>query len=226
MNFGSFKDVDSDQSDAASSTESANSNADENCEDGTFVSAERKPVNRTAVTLFVIIAAGALATYLMHLRTGPATAQASDSASINAEITINDFMRGGDTNITRFRKMLDGTSRLIDQLNVFGNVAQIPLSELKVNPFQLQPLNTAVVDSTSQEARRLKEERHAVVLKEAQGLQLQSIFVSNNRKSCLINNKLCREGEKVGSFSVQKIATNYVWVSCESYQYELRMQGS
>ena len=225
MNFGSFKDVENEPSPSPSDVNNGESQENSDSEDGQIVTAEHKPVNRTAVTLFVIIAISALATYLMQLRTGPATAQASDPASINAEATINDFMRGGTTNITLFRKMLDGTSHLIDQLNIFGNVAQIPLSDLKVNPFQLHQ-GTAVVDDTSLEARRQKDEHHAVILKEAQGLQLQSIFVGSNRRSCMINNKMCREGDKIGSFAVQKIASNYVWVRCESYQYELRMQGS
>src|SRR5947207_1889042 len=75
-------------------------------EDGAFASgAESKPMNRTTLYLvgFVLLGAGTL--YLMHLRTGPKSADAAPQAT-QAKETITQFLRGGDNSIKNVEKLL------------------------------------------------------------------------------------------------------------------------
>jgi hypothetical protein len=61
-------------------------------------------------------------------------------------------------------------------------------------------------------------------LKAVQELQLQSIMFSDNRKACMINNSLYREGQQVGDFSIEKISPQSVVVEMNKLRFELKMQ--
>jgi hypothetical protein len=198
--------------------------ADSPGEETDLIAVEKKPINRSAVTLFVIVAIGTAATYFMHLRAGPQSAAGADPTMVLAETAITDFMKGGKTNIVELNAMLDGTAKEVEQFRDYTNVAQVPLGELKVNPFQssaLKPLQP--VEDSAETARKKKEEEHAAVVKAVQALQLQTIVIRTNRKACIISNTMVQEGDSLGDFKIDKITPSAVVVRNGAYKFELRM---
>jgi hypothetical protein len=225
MNFANLKDDDTTQTVEAplEDASAAHEAADGEMEESELVVTEKKPINRSALTLFAIIAIGSAATYFMHLRTGPQTAAAADPTIVTAEATINDFMKGGNSNVQLLRRLLEGTAKIVEQFRDYTNVAQVPLSELKANPFQSAVAKAAPVDDSEAATRKLREEEHARVVKAVQGLQLQTIVIRANKKACLISNTLVAEGETIGDFTVEKILPGSVVVKNAGYKFELRM---
>jgi hypothetical protein len=225
MNLANLQDVETTESPAPAEDQPDNAEMAESSGDDTdLIATEKKPINRSAVTLFVIVAIGTAATYVMHLRAGPQSAHGADPTMIVAEAAINDFMKGGKTNIVELSQMLDGTAREVEQFRDYTNVAQVPLGELKVNPFEssaLKPL--APVEDSAEVARKKKELEHAAVVKEVQAMQLQTIVIRANHKACIINNTMYQEGDTLGDFKIDKITPTAVVVRNGAYKFELRM---
>jgi hypothetical protein len=205
--------------DGAEVTEGEGGGADES----EFVSGEKKPLNRSAMMLFVILAVGGAGVYLMRQRTGPSSAIAADSATVTAEAAISDFMKGGRSNVTLLHKLLDGTAKVIEQFKDYTNVAQIPLSELKANPFHFGTVKKEVPEDVEAMAKKKHEELRLVVMKSAEKLVIQSIVIRGTKKACLINNTLYELGEAVDGFVIEKIEPKSVVVRKEDFRFELKM---
>src|SRR3954451_13187525 len=94
----------------------------------TFVATEtKKPLNRTSLVLFLILAVGGGGLYLMHLKTGPQSANAATTDAANR--TINQFLSAGQGNIKVMETMLRSTEKVVQQFNAYPSVNQIPLAE-------------------------------------------------------------------------------------------------
>jgi hypothetical protein len=183
-----------------------------------FVSGEtKKPVNRTTLVLFAIIALGGGGLWLMHARTGPQSASANTDAP---KKTINQFLSGGPANIKLMEMSLRDTEKLVQQFN-HPNVKQIPLGELQMNPFRLVVKSSDDADDPVNK-RKLAEQREAV-LKQYQTLQLQSIMFGGKNRSCLINNTMYREGQVVNGFTIEKISADTVSVKQDAWRFDLKM---
>jgi hypothetical protein len=212
----------------ADSYDGSSDSSDENVDgESEFVADEsRKPLNRNALMLVVILAIGAGGTWFMYQRTaGPSAASAAtaEPSVAAAEAAVSDFMKGGHNNITLLRKLLDGTAKIIDQFRDYTNVMQIPLSDLKSNPFHFALAKAPAEQDPEELAKKKREEQRAAVLKAAQGLQLQSVVIRGNRKACMVSNSMYQEGEAVNGFLVEKISPNSVVVSRDGFRFELKM---
>jgi hypothetical protein len=185
----------------------------------TFVTGEtKKPVNKTTMVLFAIIALGGGGLWLMHARTGPQTASAGTADTANK--TINQFLTGGQSNIKTMEQMLRNTEKVVQQFNTYPSVKQIPLTELQTNPFR------ATAPSANQDddpiAKRKLAEQLETIQKSYQTLQLQSIMFGS-KSSCLINNTLYREGQIVNGFTIEKISQDTVTVKQDKWRFDLKM---
>ena len=185
-----------------------------------FVTGEaKKPVNRTSLVLFGILAIGGVGLYLMHLRTGPQSASAAAPAD-SANKTINQFLSGGKSNVKLMEIALRDTQKLVQQFN-HPHVKQVPLGELQTNPFRVTGGSSEDADDATNK-RKLAEQRQ-VVLKAFQTLQLQSIMYGEKNRSCLINNTFYREGQQVNGFVIEKITADNVSVKQEEWRFDLKM---
>lgn len=197
-----------------------------------FVTSEEKPgVSRGTMVMFVIIVVCAGGLYYMYRKTGPAAASAALSKeSVEANKTINSFLSGGDANIKSMLSLLKNTEKRVQQFLTYPNTKQIPLSELRTNPFRqfVEPAKVATSDNsvalTEAAERKRREEERAAILKAVQGLQVQSIMFSPDRSVCMINSNLYREGQSVDNFTVEKISPTSIVVKNGTYRFELRIQ--
>jgi hypothetical protein len=231
MNFANLKDVDSDtpQHELPGSVapdaghEGGGGYEGQGMDDADFVASEKKPINKNTLMLMTIILIGGAGTYFMYLKTGPASAKAADPAAVTAEVAINDFMKGGRGNITLLRRLLDGTARVVEQFKDYTNVAQVPLGDLKANPFKFALARQEPKEDPEEIAKRRREEQHAAAVKAAQALQLQTVLVRGNRKACMINNTMYTEGETVDGLIIEKIEPNLVTVRSGQFHVQLKM---
>jgi hypothetical protein len=179
----------------------------------------KKPINKTSVILFGIVAIGGIGLYLMHLRTGPQNAAAAPTDTANK--TINQFLSGGQSNIKLMETMLRSTEKVVEQFNQYPRVKQVPLGSLQTNPFRVTGGNSEDADDATNK-RKLAEQRQ-VVLKAFQTLQLQSIMYGEKNRSCLINNTFYREGQTVNGFVIEKITKDNVSVKQDEWRFDLKM---
>lgn len=191
-----------------------------------FVVAEApRPKNKAMTLLLGVVLAGACVIYLMYFRGGPrSAAAATNEQSEQNSAAISRFLEAGGENIKLMERMLRGTEKVVQQFRNYPSTTQIPLADLKANPFRYAPPKGANPEADEALARKHRAEERAAVLKAVQELQLQSIMHGENRRACMINNTLYSEGQQVESFTIEKITPDSVIVKNGSYRFELKMQ--
>ncbi|MCS7032629.1 MAG: general secretion pathway protein GspB [Phycisphaerae bacterium] len=190
-----------------------------------FISADehKPPLNRSTLVLILLVVLGGGGLYTMHLRTGPKPAVAGETQE--ASKTINSFLSGGDGSIRLMEKALRETEQVVKRFLEYPSTTQVPLTELRTNPFRKQSEQPASAPTSDLAAKRRREEERQAILKAVQGLQLQSVMSGGSQRACMINNTLVKEGQTVEGFTLEKIASDAVIVRNGPYRFELRMQN-
>ena len=218
MNFNTLmKSGEPTTGDPAESTESA-----EGAEE-TLVTEAKKPVNATALTLFAIIVIGIAGTYFMHLKTGPRSASAAMDTGPSANETVAAFLADGGRTINNMRVILQGTQKLVEQFKTYPSVAQVPLTDLKANPFHLSVSQAPAPQDSAEMARKKKEELKSAAMASAHSLRLQSLMSRGAKRMAMINNAMYQEGDIVDGFLIEKISAASVIVKQSPFRFELTM---
>ena len=184
--------------------------------EATFVTTEKKQQVSTGTLVVggLIVAAAAIA-YVMHIRTGPAKASAATGV---ADQTISQFLSHDSQNAAKMRQLLKDTEKAVQQFQQQPAKTQVPLDQLKTNPFRAETGEVSDAVGKAQEKRKKED-----LLKEVQTLRVQSIM-SGNRKAAMINNALLTEGESVQGFEIEKITADAVIVRKDGSRFALKMQ--
>ena len=187
---------------------------------------EKKPaMSRTTLVMFGVIALSAAGVWIMYQRVGPGKAVAAPSKeTVEAKKTINTFLDAGGNNIRNMETMLRNTEKVVQQFLTYPSMTQVPLSDLRTNPFRLRPAKPENGPVNDAAERRKREEERVAMLKAVQSLQLQSIMYSETRKACMVNDTMYREGQSIDAFTIEKITQTSVIVKSGVYRFELRMQ--
>jgi hypothetical protein len=194
-----------------------------------FVHEQTRSISRGTIATFTVLILGAGAVFFMYKRTGPQSATAAVSKeTTEAKKTISTFLSGGDSNMKAMEQMLRNTQKIVQQFLSYPSMTQVPLSDLRANPFKSKtntPQATADNSGASDaaEKKRREDERQAIV-KAVGGLQVQSIMYGDTRRACMINNTLFKEGGEIDNFTIEKINQNSVIVKNGPYRFELKMQ--
>lgn len=187
---------------------------------------QKKPGGKGLLFLLGLLAVAGGGLYLMSLRAGPSKAAANPEVE-SANKTISQFLSKGQDNVKAMESMLRDTEKIVRQFLAYPSVTQVPLEELKTNPFRHQASADRTADASRQQLdaeRRRREEERQRVLQAVQSLQLRSIIHSGTRRACLVNNTLYLEGQTVEGFLVEKINPGSVIVKQDAYRFELRLQ--
>jgi hypothetical protein len=161
--------------------------------------------------------------YFMQLKTGPAAAVAAKAPeAAAAKKTIDTFL--GSDNIKTMEAMLKNTESVVQRFLNYPSVTQVPLSDLKTNPFRSKPVNDNDSNASAEQEKKKHEEERLAALKAVQALSLQSVMYAPDRKACMINNSLYREGQQVDEFTVERISATSVVVKRGIYRFELSIQ--
>src|SRR5688500_9129019 len=193
---------------------------------GAIISEEKKPLNRSTIVTFVVLVIGAGGVWFMYQRTGPGTAAAADKETVAAKATINNFLSGGSENIKLMESMLRNTQKVVQQFLNYPSMTQVPLSDLRTNPFRVRaetPAGDKTALSEAADKKRREEERLAA-LKAVQNLQLQSIMFGGARRACMVNGAMYTEGQRIDGFANEKSNQASIGVKNGPYRFELRLQ--
>jgi hypothetical protein len=193
---------------------------------GAVLVEEKKPLNRSTIVTFVVLVIGAGGLWFMYQRTGPAKAAAADKEAAAAKATINSFLSGGSENIKLMESMLRNTQKVVQQFLNYPSMTQVPLSELRTNPFRIRAEAPAGDKNAAGEAaeKKKREEERLAALRAVENLQLQSIMFGGSRRACMVNGAMYTEGQTVDGFAIEKINQASVVVKNGPYRFELRMQ--
>jgi hypothetical protein len=118
----------------------------------------------------------------------------------------------------------DQAEQTLARLADVSSTSQIPLSQLKSNPFQQDiPALTGGGGAGTPAVARPQDNR-AEVLNAVASLELESVAVSDTHRSCTINNVPFEEGQQVNGFTIETIANGCVTVSRGIYRFELTLR--
>ena len=175
--------------------------------------AEGKRPSKSAAIFGAAVLLGGAVLYGMYWRAGPSAAAAVDP---QAERAVQSFLKGGASPAA-------DTDAIAEQFQGYPNAAQVPLEELRKNPFRQQgPVAPGAAPPAS--VAEAEVER-AAALKAARGLGVQSILHGTARRACLINGAFYREGQTVDGFTVEQIRPDSVVVRSGAFRFEVMMRG-
>ena len=195
---------------------------DDSTDGGDYV-AEDKPNHRNALVIFAVLVLGIGGIYLMRVRSGPQTASANEMDEDATKATIDTFLNDGGRSLRAMQEMIRDTEKVVGRFREFPSAAQVPLADLKTNPFRFSTtLATENVDEELLKKRR--EEERRVVLVKVQALKVQSIVFGESHRMCMINNNPVNEGQEVDGLRVEQIRPNSVIVRGGAYRFEIKMQ--
>ncbi len=177
---------------------------------------KRRAFRGTLVVGGLILAAvGGLA--LMHLRTGPATANASDATK-----AVNTFLGDGKKNLATMQRALSDTDKLVEDFKNYPAAAQVPLEDLSRNPFSEGKAETKSTDPVENFDRQA---RLNAAMKQVEGLKVQSIMYSDTNRSCMINGRFRTEGDEFDGFKVERISPASVIVQTGGFRFDVKVKN-
>jgi hypothetical protein len=192
-----------------------------------FGEEESKPkVSRTTLAMVGVLALGAAGVWFMYQRAGgPGRANAAVvKETKDAQKTIQNFLGNNGESIKSMESMLKNTEKVVQTFLNYPSMTQVPLSDLRTNPFRQKNVKAPTGAPDDAADRRRREEERLAMLKAVQGLQLQSVMCSDTRRACMINNALYMETQQVDGFTIEKITAASVVVKNGVYRFELKME--
>lgn len=187
---------------------------------------DKKPQANQWMILIALVLVGGGVAYFMYARKGPASADAAGLdnpqavQNAQAQSTINGFLTDGKKNMKLMEQMLRNTEKVVKQFLEYPSMAQVPLEEVKNNPFRVTKEQAPDSEAAT---RKKREAERALALRAVGNLNLQSIM-SGTRKSCMINNTLYTEGQQIDQFTIERIQSGIVIVKSGNFRFELKMQ--
>jgi len=134
---------------------------------------------------------------------------------------VEQFLAGGAGDMKAARELMQHTEQVVQTFKTYPSVNQVPLDNLKVNPFQEHAGVKGAESDEEAKARKAQERSEAMAA--AQQLQLQSVLHSKVAPACLMNNTLLRERQSVNGFVVERINPKSVIVHRGIYRFEVRL---
>jgi hypothetical protein len=182
---------------------------------------KRRTINSNTLLLFGLLAVVGAGTYLMCMRAGAQIAEA-DPAITAANTAIDAFLKGGAQDQHQMGAILRDTEKIVQQFNNYPSARQIPLGDVKNNPFRIGTEARPSAPLAEEIAKQKEREAMDAARQIAGTLKLQSI-VYGGRSVCMINGKPYGEGQGTADFTVEKILSQGVWVRIGPVRLELVM---
>jgi hypothetical protein len=189
-----------------------------------YVESGKKPGARPGALVALLLAVAAGGAYFLYFKQGPATAKAASAAAsptLTARKTIDEFLSGGGKDIVAMEQMLKNTENVVKQFLAYPSMTQVPLADLRTNPFRFAPPETQ--QNSDNENRRLKDEARNRAIRAVSELQVESIMTSSSGGTAIVNGKFVRPGDQIEGFRVEAIRAGSVIVRDEQFRFELRL---
>jgi hypothetical protein len=167
---------------------------------------------------FFMVAASLVGAFI-YLKGGPQSAMASVASSPAFDSQLSQELAA----IKKFDQALSDGARLADDFKFLPAKVQVPLTELKVNPFHQGGAEASPADSRDDPTTAdLREKERLAALQALKSLRLQSILRGPTPRTCMINSTRYQEGQEADGFLIEEIASNTVVVRKGVYRFELK----
>jgi len=182
---------------------------------------------RANIVLAVLFLAGMALVYFMSMHDDTTKAGALEVASetiVNTAVhqfQIDSGSTTGDTRNTNEPNM--NPVELAREMTTGTAKRQVPLKELKDNPFVLIPAKRAEPERTV-EVKPVGLTPGATAVQRAETLRLQSIVMANDRSLAIISDQLMTVGQEIAGWKVEKIGNGQVILKRKDLTYVLRVK--
>lgn len=184
---------------------------------------------RSNIFLIVLFIGGAAAVYGLSLRKGPAEASAEQQT---VEIQVDSaILRIANEEPNKAKAPSSGqiTSQILE--NFYDRIAerQIPLSDLKKNPFVFVPTAPPkpIVVKNSSDPKAVEkspeEKRREETTAAFKTLHLQSVMMGRDGGTALISNNLLTAGQTIEGFKIKSISPRLVVLVRDGKEFVLEM---
>ncbi len=184
---------------------------------------------RSNIFFVVLFIGGAATVYGLSLRKGPAAASA-EQKMVETQVD-SAILRIANEDSTGVKTPSSGqiTSRVLK--NFYDQIAerQIPLSELKKNPFVFIPTApaTSIVVKNSQKPKVIEkspeEKSHEETMVVLKTLHLQSVMMGQDGGTAIISDNLLMVGQTIEGFKIKSISPRLVVLVRDGREFALEM---
>ena len=182
---------------------------------------EKKPINRNMVVLLLIAVVGAALIYMMYLR-GKGQGGADDPTTAQRSQQVAEFMKKSEEDLKTLDQNLQTMQTNVDVFTADNGAGQVKTKDLKTNPFQFEKQTSAM---PLPGVGAIPEDPKAAAAKAAAKVEIQMITFAAQGSNCILNNKLCSEGDQITveqvPFTVKQIAKDYVMLQNKFGEFKL-----
>ncbi|MDD4889698.1 MAG: general secretion pathway protein GspB [Phycisphaerae bacterium] len=200
----------------------------------------RASLSRANLTLFGLFVIGIAIVAFMSLKKGPQTVSASDKqASKKVDTAIDKFLQAqrqspraepGKATPANGRaeadKLISDTRHLVEMFFNFTSKKQVPLENLRTNPFRFEDSETkqGVKTTAAQQADdAAKKKRLDKAKADFAKLRLQTILTGPAGRQAMINTSVLKVGDTIDGFTIEDIQPRSVRLSFEGTEFKLEM---
>jgi hypothetical protein len=182
------------------------------------VKTQDKDVRRSTMLLAVLFGIGLLCLWFMIKKSSLKTvsAAAANSEEVQIEMAI--------AKLTGVRsEMFDRMDQIVRKFYEFSDVRQVKVNELAKNPFKHETFVGNLKETSNMQAGDDAELRQQLLSQQANDIQLLSIMQSDQRRCCMIDDKILYEGDSIRGFEVIRISDSFVKLESEGTQLLLKL---
>lgn len=172
------------------------------------VATTSKSVRKSTILVAILVSMGLVCLLFMIRKSQPQTAAAKQAGE---EETRIELAIGRLTGVSS--EMISKADQILRKFYEFSGVLQVQVNDLVKNPFEVEvfakDIKSEVVPqaNSAAEAALIKRQR----LKQRAGsLSLLSVMQSGQASSCMINDKLLRQGDMIEGFVITRIGGDSV----------------
>jgi len=171
------------------------------------VAATSKNVRKSTILVVVLVSIGLVCLWFMIRKTQPQSAAAKQG---DAEQSQMEAAIGRLTGVSA--EMISKADQILKKFYEFSGVLQVQVNDLAKNPFEVEAFakdlkNEVPKANAAEEAAMVKRQR---LKQKAASLSLLSVMESGKSSSCMINDKLLRQGDTIEGFVVTRIGGDSV----------------
>ena len=183
------------------------------------------------LVLVVLCAAGGI--YLMRLTQTDivATLGISEDVEEKIEIALARYVpsdEADEAEANRIDSLLKDTDSVIEMFATDRTTHQVPIENVKKNPFTLPVVAAPVAPARSTDpvagtAKPKVDVRRQELEREADGLKLETV-INGHKPMAIISGEIARVGQNIGSFKVRKISGRSVQLEGGGHTFTIMMQ--
>ncbi len=202
----------SDRSSSSAGAQEGRSPGNASAQEYYTVASNKKNLRRSTIVVAILVGLGLACLWLMIRRIEPQAASARQAQDEEAKI---DAAIGRITGVSS--EMVDRMDEIVQKFYEFSDVSQVKVNELVKNPFEVEGYmgdlkdEIIITEDPQVQAALIRRQR---LQQQANTLRLFSIMRSDRGQSCVINDQILQEGDRIQGtdFTVAQIGSNFVEV--------------